>query len=135
MNDTAASLGHYTVDRYFALAECGILAPDDCVELLDGLVVAMPPPTPSHENAVQRITYLLLRRLGFEVIVRTQASFVVGGDSVPQPDIAVCPGDKETYEHRRPTQAHLLVEVSLSSLAQDRLTKSAIYARAGVPCY
>jgi Uma2 family endonuclease len=135
VSDTAASLGHYTVDRYFALAECGILAPDDHVELLDGLIVAMPPPTPSHDNSVHRVMVVLLRRLGLDVVVRVRATFVVGADSAPQPDIAVCPGDSETYEQHHPTQAHLLVEVAVSSLAQDRLTKSAIYARAGVPCF
>jgi Uma2 family endonuclease len=135
MNDSAASLGHYTVDRYYALAECGILSPDDRVELLDGLIVAMPPTTPLHDNTVRRVTYVLLRRLGFEVIVRGQSTFVIGDDSAPQPDIAVCSGDDETHDHCHPTRAHLLVEVSLSSLVQDRLTKSAIYARAGVPCY
>ena len=135
MSDTTASLGHYTVDRYFALAECGILAPDDRVELLDGLIVAMPPPTPSHDNSAHRVLYALLRKLGLEVVVRVQTTFVVGADSAPQPDIAVCPGDSETYQQHHPRQAHLLVEVAMSSLAQDRLTKSAIYARAGVPCY
>ena len=135
MNDSAPSLGHHTVERYLALAECGILAPDDRVELLDGLIVAMPPPTPSHENGVHRALHALQRRLGIDVVVRVQMTFLVGADSAPQPDIAVCPGDLETYEHRHPTQAHLLVEVALSSLVQDRLTKSAIYARAGVPCY
>jgi Uma2 family endonuclease len=135
MNDTAASLGHYTVDRYFELGECGILAPDDRVELLDGMVIAMPPTSPLHDNAVHRILYVLLQRLGFQIIVRGQSTFVVGNDSAPQPDIAVCPGNSETYENRHPTRAHLLVEVAVSSLPQDRLTKSAIYARAGVPCY
>jgi Uma2 family endonuclease len=135
MDEIAASLGHYTVDRYFELAECGILAPDDRVELLDGLIVAMPPTSPLHDNAVRRVQYVLLRRLGFDVIIRGQSTFVIGDDSAPQPDIAVCPGDDRSHDHRHPNQAHLLVEVSLSSLPQDRLTKSAIYARAGVPCY
>jgi len=38
MNETAPSLGHYSVDRNFELAECGILAPDDRVELFDRLL-------------------------------------------------------------------------------------------------
>jgi Uma2 family endonuclease len=135
MHDAAPSLGHYSVERYLELGECGILAPDDRVELLDGLIVAMPPTAPSHDNAVRRILRLLSRKLGEEVVVRGQSSFVVGADSVPQPDVSVCPGNDDTYEHRHPTRAHLLVEIALSSLPQDRLTKSAIYARAGVPCY
>ena len=135
MSDSAPSLGHFTVHRYLELGDCGLIAPDDRVELLDGIVVAMPPTSPLHDNAVRRILYVLLQRLGFETIVRGQSTFVCGEDSAPQPDIAVCPGNDRTHDLRHPTQAHLLVEVASTSLAQDRLTKSAIYARAGVPCY
>jgi Uma2 family endonuclease len=135
MSDSAPSLGHYTVFRYLELGDCGLIALDDRVELLDGIVVAMPPTSPLHDNAVRRVLYVLLQRLGFETIVRGQSTFVCGEDSAPQPDIAVCPGNDRTHDLRHPTQAHLLVEVASTSLAQDRLTKSAIYARAGVPCY
>lgn len=135
MSDNAASLGHYTVERYFALGDCGILSPDDHVELLDGLVVAMPPPTPSHDSAVHCGLEALQRGLGLGAAVRVQATFLVGDNSALQPDLAVVPGSHRDYATRHPTRAHLIVEVALSSLAQDRLTKSAIYARAGVPCY
>ena len=135
MNESAPSLGHYTVHRYLELGDCGVIAPDDRVELLDGIVVAMPPMSPLHDNAVRRVMVVLMRRLGFDTIVRGQSTFVCGDNSAPQPDIAVCPGDDRAHDHRHPTQAHLLVEVASTSLAQDRLTKSAIYARAGVPCY
>ena len=135
MIDGVTSSGHFTVERFYALVDCGILTPDDRVELLDGLIVAMPPATPLHDDAVQRIMYALLRRLGFGVIVRGQSGFRIGDASAPQPDIAVCPGGDSGYERSHPTKAHLLVEVASSSLAQDRLTKSAIYARAGVPCF
>lgn len=47
----------------------------------------------------------------------------------------VLPGRFEDYEHSHPTRALLAVEVAESSLAQDRLTKSRIYAQAGVPDY
>ena len=135
MNETLASLGHFTVERYLALGECGILAPDDRVELLDGLVVAMAPPSDLHDATVQMAQYALLARLGLGVAIRVQSSFLAGGDSVPQPDLAVVPGRAGDYFDRGPIRAHLLVEVALSSLAQDRLTKAAIYARADVPCY
>ena len=101
MTGVGERTGHFTAERYLALGECGILAPDDRVELLDGLIVAMPPPSPRHDTAVERVQYALLRGLGLDVS----------------------------------TRAHLIVEVALSSLPQDRLTKPAIYARAGVPCY
>jgi Uma2 family endonuclease len=129
--------GHFTIEKYFALGECGVLSPDDRVELLDGLVVAMPPATPLHDSAVQRGSYALLRGLGLGVTatVRTQSTFLVGSDSALLPDLAVVPSSPDDYATRHPTREHLVVEVALTSLPQDRLTKSAIYARAGVPCH
>lgn len=135
MIDLAPTDGHYTADQYFALAECGILSPDDRTELLDGLIVAMAPPTPLHCSVVNRVQFALQRKLGLDVNVRVQSTFVAGSTSAPEPDIAVLPGAPEDYEQRHPSRADLVVEVSLSSLVQDRLTKPAIYARADVPCY
>ena len=45
------------------------------------------------------------------------------------------PGAPSSYVRRHPGSAHLLVEISASTLVHDRLTKASIYARAGVPCY
>ncbi|MFN2377935.1 MAG: Uma2 family endonuclease [Candidatus Binatia bacterium] len=135
MNQAAPEDGRYSVERYFEMAECGILAPDDRVELLEGLIVAMAPQSPSHVSAVHQVQHLLESRLPRGVVVRCQASFLAGASSVPEPDIAVVPGRAEDYWQRHPSEAHLIVEVALSSLIQDRLTKSAIYAAAGIPCY
>jgi len=135
MHGSGADTGHVSVRRFFELAECGIIAPDERVELLDGLVVAMVPPSPPHDYAVQRVQYALLRRLGLEVVTRVQSTFLAGDASVLQPDVAVVPGEADEYLEQHPRRAHLIVEVAHSSVSQDRLTKAALYARAGVPCY
>lgn len=135
MSATGQASGHYSVERYLELGECGVLSPDDRVELLDGLIVAMSPPSPRHDAAVERVQYALLRKLGLDVSIRVRCSFVAGDRSAPQPDVMVIPGRVSDYDDHLPARAFLLVEIALSSLAQDRLTKSAIYARAGVPCY
>jgi len=135
MNVDESAPGHYTVEGYLELGPCGILSPDDRVELLDGLVVAMAPSSPGHDDAVERVQYALLRKLGLGVSTRVQSSFLAGSHSVLQPDVMVLPGHPGDYADRLPARALLVVEIALSSLAQDRLTKSAIYARAGVPCF
>jgi Uma2 family endonuclease len=45
------------------------------------------------------------------------------------------PSGPRRYLGRHPGTAHLVVEVSDTSLVQDRLTKAGIYAAAGVPEY
>ena len=121
--------------RYLGLVECGILSPDERVELLEGQIVSMAPPSPMHDAVVHHVRELLERRMPPGTLVRAQATFLAGPKSVPEPDVAVLPGRNVDYLKRHPSRAILLVEVADSSLAQDRLTKSAIYARAAVPDY
>lgn len=135
MTETTANTEGYDMNGYFALVECGILAPDERVELLEGQIVSMAPPTPLHNAIVHHVGQILARKLGADTLVRTQMTFVAGPKSVPEPDVAVVPGRNTDYLRRHPSRVHLLVEVADSSLAQDRLTKAAIYARAGVPTY
>ncbi len=135
MIETTANTEGYDMNNYFALVECGILAPDERVELLEGQIVSMAPPTPLHNAIVHHVGQVLSRKLGADTLVRTQMTFLAGPKSVPEPDVAVVPGRNTDYLHRHPSKVHLLVEVADSSLAQDRLTKTAIYARAGVPTY
>ena len=49
--------------------------------------------------------------------------------------MALLPGTDADYFKRYPDSALLVVEVANSSLPQDRLTKAAIYASAGIPEY
>jgi Uma2 family endonuclease len=125
----------YTVQQYFDLVTQGILQPDDRVELLEGVIVAEPPTDPPHASGITRVDTALRRALGERAVIRVQQPFIVGGYSVPEPDVAVVPGTEADYDTQHPTQALLIVEVAASSLPQDRLTKSRIYAAAQVPEY
>ena len=125
----------FTRERYFALVDEGLLGPDDRVELLEGVVVAMPPGNPPHDAAVSMTTRALHRAVGDRAAIRCQLSLVQGPYSVPEPDVVVVPGREDDYAGAHPTTALLVVEVAASSLPQDRLTKARIYAAAGVPEY
>jgi Uma2 family endonuclease len=124
-----------TSQRYFELVRQGVLGPDDRVELLEGVVVSMAPSNARHESAVTRVHRALVHILGPEVVIRVQMSLLAGKRAVPEPDVAVVPGTLADYDRARPTTALLVVEVADTSLAQDRLTKTAIYAAAGIPQY
>ena len=125
----------FTVERYLALVDEGVLAPDDHVELLEGVVVAMAPQNSPHASAVARVTTVLIEAIGRRAVVRSQLSLIAGRYSMPEPDVAVVPGRFEDYDHAHPSSALLVVEVSDSSLKMDRLTKAMVYAAAGVPEY
>jgi Uma2 family endonuclease len=125
----------FTAERYFALVDEGVLQPDDRVELLEGVVVAMPPQSPSHAGYTALIAHRLWELVGTRAFVRSQAPLPVGTHSVPEPDVAVVPGKVTDYLRHHPTTALLVVEVALTSLPQDRLSKAAIYAAAAIPEY
>jgi Uma2 family endonuclease len=123
-----------SVDHYLGLVEDGELGPDDRVELLEGVLVAMAPQNPPHAAAVAQANQALARAIGERTHVRPQLSLVLDR-SVPEPDLAVVSGSPADYANAHPTTALLVVEVADSSLKQDRLSKAAIYAAAGIPEY
>lgn len=59
----------FSVDEYERLAEIGVPASGDRVELLDGEIVEMTPIGTRHASVVARLTSLFSQRLGERVIV------------------------------------------------------------------
>ena len=132
--DPAAPL-RWTTEQYLRLVDEGVLGPDDRVELLEGVIVAMAPQNEPHAAGVRRVGHALYRAVGDRAVVQIQLALVSGSHSVPEPDAAVLPGTIADYDRAHPRAALLVVEVADSSLKQDRLTKRAIYAAAGIPEY
>jgi len=123
------------VSEYHRMVEAGILSEDDRVELLEGVLVAMPPMGEPHAWTIQELTHRLARALPDGYRVRPQLPVTLGDYSEPQPDLAVImlePSDRRT-EH--PESALLVIEVAVSSLRYDRLAKGPVYARWGIPEY
>ncbi len=135
MARTGTEDDRYTVTAYFDLVRRGVLGEDDRVELLDGVVVAEPPSDPPHAAAVEHVASALRIATSGRAAVHTQAPFIASAWSAPEPEVAVVPGTHADYWNRHPIEAFLVVEVAGSSLPQDRLSKSRIYAGAGVPEY
>ena len=75
--------------------------------------------------------------LGAIIGVVLQAAVTATSDSEPEPDVAVVRGNRRDYgtRHPGPQDTGLAVEVSDSTLDQDRTVKLQIYARARVPVY
>ena len=125
----------FTVVEYYALAEIGILAENDRVELLDGDLIVMPPIGESHASGVDRINYSMLPPLQGRAIVRVQNPTRLNDNSEPQPDIMLLRWRDDFYRGRHPGPADvlLLIEVADTSIDYDRGAKLSAYARAAIP--
>ena len=106
---------------------------DEAVELLEGTVVHMSPHGPARDSTIQRLVRILMAAAGTRGDVRIQSAFAASDGSQPEPDAAVV--DAGDYDDAHPSTAWLIVEVSETSLQRDRVVKSEIYARSGVPEY
>lgn len=135
MSKSYATDSGYSVDAYFKLVDTGVLQADDRVELLDGVIVAEPPMDPPHATGITLVAKTLQKTVGERATVRIQSPLIADPHSVPEPDIAIVAGSPSDYLDHRPQSALLVVEVSASSLQQDRLSKSRIYAGARVTEY
>jgi Uma2 family endonuclease len=67
--------------------------------------------------------------------IRGQGPIALDEESEPEPDLAVVPGSFRDYEAAHPSRPVLVVEISETSLALDRVHKGSLYARAGLPDY
>ena len=125
----------WTAKQYLRLVDDGVLGPDDRVELLEGVIVSMAPQNVPHAAGVTRANQVLTLAVAGRAVVRPQLSLVAGKYSVPEPDVAVVAGTLDDNDRAHPRAALLVVEVSDSSLKQDRLTKAPLYAAANLPDY
>ena len=125
----------FTVAEYYAMADAGILAPDERVELLDGDVIAMPPINEWHASRVGRFTNTLPAQFQGQAIVWIQNPVRLDDASEPEPDIMLLRWRDDFYEggHPGPADVLLLIEVSDTTVDYDRGAKLAAYAAAGIP--
>ncbi len=125
----------FTVDDYYRMADAGILAEDDPVELIEGEIIRMSPPGSPHASRVNRLNRLLTPKLSEKAIVAVQNPVHLNDLSEPEPDLAVLRPREDFYDERHPTPEDvlLLIEVSRSSLEYDHKVKLPLYARHGIP--
>lgn len=125
----------FTVADYHRMAESGILAANERVELIEGEILEMNPIGSPHAACVDRLTRLLGRAAGDRAIVRVQNPVQLGELSEPQPDLALLKPRADFYgdAHPGPADILLLIEVADSTLEFDRNRKLPLYAQAGIP--
>jgi Uma2 family endonuclease len=119
--------------EYDRLVDAGVFE-GERLELLRGSLVTMSPQGEEHCSSIEALTQLLVLALAGRAVIRCQLPLAISDDSEPEPDFAIVPlGRIKGTGH--PKTAHLVIEVSASSLPRDRVFKSALYAEHGVPEY
>jgi Uma2 family endonuclease len=131
--ETAKKL--FTVDDYYRMAEAGIISPGERVELIDGEIFEMSPIGNRHLGCVNRATHLFTSAFGNRVVVSVQHPLQLSNYTEPEPDVVLLKSRADHYAGKKPLaeDALLIVEVSDTTLAFDRLRKLPRYAEAGVP--
>jgi Uma2 family endonuclease len=128
-----------TVDQYDRMLEQGVVAEDEAVELVGGILVKKMP----KNSRYAAITGWLGERLAGMVPagwhVRKEDPVRIPDYDEPEPDLAVARGAFLDYLGRHPGPGDValivIVEVAESSLATDRRDKRTAYEKAGVSQY
>ena len=125
-----------TVADYERMITEGRLTENDRVELIEGRIVPMSPKGTHHAACVTRLNRILSQQAGAQFIVRIQDPIRLK-TSEPEPDVVLAQWQDDVYEsgHPKPGDILLLIEVSDSTLADDRNVKCILYAQAGIPEY
>lgn len=126
----------FSVAQYHRMIEAGVFTGAGRVELIEGRIVPKMTHNPPHDGTVLLVQTELLARLPADWVLRVQSAITLR-DSEPEPDLVVTAGPARRYlrSHPRPRDIALVVEVAESTLIEDRVTKSALYAQARIPCY
>jgi Uma2 family endonuclease len=123
----------FTTAQYHQMAEAGILAAADRVELLHGEIVEMSPIGSRHAACVKRLVRLF-SQLSEWAIVGVQDPIELNRNSEPQPDLALLKPRPDFYasRHPQPEEVLLLVEVADTTVEFDRTVKVPLYAQAEI---
>jgi len=130
--------GHrlFTVDEYLAMERAGVLYKSDRVELIDGVIIIMPPIGIRHTGGTDWTTTLLVPPLIGRATVQVAGPVRLNDRSMPEPDVALkrwtAPGSR-VIGYATPEDLYLIIEFADTSLAFDQGPKLARYAAAGIP--
>jgi Uma2 family endonuclease len=120
----------FTVKEYYQMAESGIIANGERVELIRGEIIKMSPIGRRHAACVDRCNYALAAKFAGKVVVRIQNPLALDNTSEPEPDVMLLKYQDDFYEsgHPHPSDVLLLIEVADSTIDSDRELKIPLYA-------
>jgi Uma2 family endonuclease len=127
----------FTVEDVSRMIEAGILREDERFELVEGEIVMMAAKGIMHERMKSALTIAVVRALPHDLTLGVAITLRLTDTVMLEPDIAVFPKELLTrsstgFARLDPGEAHLVIEVAVTSLAYDRGLKARLYARHGV---
>ena len=124
----------FSVADYHRMADSGILATDDRLELINGEIISMSPIGSRHIAVVNHLTQYLVSMCKAKALVQVQNPILLGDHSEPEPDLSVVKPRDDYYASGLPTAADtlLVIEVADATLEYDRQIKLPLYARHGI---
>lgn len=124
----------FNVEEYHRMAEVGVLAPDDRVELIEGEVLRMSPMGRLHAACLMRINRILTLAFSGRLVVAPQLPLRLDDYSEPEPDLMLLAWRDDFYASSAPRARDtvLVVEISDTTLDFDRGVKLPRYAASGV---
>lgn len=134
MTEAPLTLRRWTRAEYDRLIDLGVFEGDN-IELIGGQLIVAEPKGAYHASAVGTVHDALRAVLPPGWSVRIQDAVSLDGESEPEPDLVVVPGRPADYRHAHPATAPLVIEVSDSRLAFDRVHKGSLFARAAIQDY
>ena len=130
MASVAAPIHRLSVENVYRMVEAGVLAENDRVELVEGVLVDMVPIGAEHEDAVQWLIDHFAGAAGRTWKVRVQSMLLVSGGYL-LPDVLII---DRLPRGTLPATAHLVIEIAQTSQVRDR-EKASAYAAAEVAEY
>ena len=128
--DYGDGLHRLSVADYHAMIRAGVFEDGEPFEMLEGLLIDKPRQTPLRAAVISMLCRAFARELPAGWCLRGPAP-VTTGDSEPEPDLTIAPGDHRDYFRRHPhaAEAALVVEVADAGIGRARGWKQRVYAR------
>ncbi len=123
-----------TVAMLEAMVASGTIEDPQRVELIEGELITMSPTYRNHARMTARLIGLLGNAVSEDFEVYDGGSLRLDDYNEPMPDICVARAGVTT-DVLFPPDCVLVIEVSESTVRQDRNLKAALYAKADIPEY
>ena len=119
----------FTVDDIARMIDAGIIAEDEKFELVEGEIVMMAAKGVAHERIKSALNIAVIRALPGHLTIGVAATLQLTNMIMLEPDIAVFPKElfkksSKGFARLAPGEAHLVIEVAVSSLAYDKGLKA-----------